>query len=239
MTKNQSLLFRVLIFLAGAGIVALAFLISRGDRELTAIDGFIWTSIGLMYLIFFFPFFFSVIRTGNFSGKIPMLPLVWLGILLYIAASIGVIVLLVVANILSLNIAIIIQALLLFLFAINVYFACFASSHAVRVIADEAGKQQYINQLKSKAQSLLLSVNRLPAEYEKPQKILQQSIDDIRYISPVDGGAGSDLELRILQSLNTFAEICDGVSAGAHPASLDHEAEKLQMLVKERKLLKN
>ena len=239
MTKNQSLLFRFILLFAGAGIIILAFFVTRGERELNSTDAFVWVSIGLMYLIFFLPFFFSAINIGNFSGKIPKLVLVWIGILLYTAASITVILLLAVAGVISLNTAIIIQAVLLFLFAVNIFFAYFASSHVISVAAEEAGKQQYINQIKPRAQSLLLSINRLPAEYENAQKILKQAIEDIRFIYPVDGGAGSDLELQILQSLNTISEYCSNIQTGAHTAALKSEAEKLQMLAKERKLLRN
>jgi len=86
---------------------------------------------------------------------------------------------------------------------------------------------------------LLLSVDKLPAQYEKTQKTLKQAIDDIKYIYPVDGGAGDDLELQIMQSLNIVSELCGGISAGGQSVSLESEAEKLLMLVKERKLLRN
>jgi hypothetical protein len=237
MTRNQSLFFRCLLFLAGAGLIVLAFFLFKGEREPGGKDVFVWVSIGLMYLVFFLPFFFSAVRTGNFSGKIPSLTLVWTGILLYTGASIGVILLLATVKIITINIAIIIQAVLLFLFFIVVYFAYFASSHVQKVGAQEAVKQQYINQLKPKAQSLLLTVDRLPAGHEKAQKILKQAIEEIRYIYPVDSGAGDELELRIIQSLNIISEICGGT--GASPASLESEAERLSMLVKERKLLRN
>ena len=241
MTKNQSLLFRCLLFLAGAGIIVLAFFLLKGDRELTGKDAFVWTSIGLMYMVFFLPFFFSAIRTGSFSGKIPSLGLVWgLGIPLYIGASVVVILLLLVpAQPIKLNITIIIQSILLFIFLVIVFFAYFTSSHVGRVAAKEASKQQYMKQIKPNAQILLLSVNKLPAQYEKTQKTLSQAIDDIKYLYPVDSGAGDDLELRIMQSLNIVSELCGGISAGGHSVSLETEAEKLLMLVKERKLLRN
>ena len=239
MTKNQSLLFRLLLFLAGVGIIVLAFCVTKGDRELNRIDAFVWVSIGLMYLVFFVPFFFSAISIANFSGKLPSLALVWTGVLLYIAVSVAVILLLAVANVIGFDAAVIIQAVLVFLFAVNVYFAYFASSRVRTVAAQEAGKQQYINQIKPKAQSLLLSVNRLSAEYGNAQKTLKQAIEDIKFVYPVDGGAGSDLELRILQSLNTISEYCGNIQTGAHTAALESEAENLRMLVKERKLLRN
>jgi hypothetical protein len=245
MTRNLSLFIRVLFFFAGAGVIVLAFFLTMGGQELSRIDAFVWISIGLMYLIFSLPFFFSAIRIENFSGKIPALSMVWLGIILYCAASIAVIVMLVRYQIISLNQAIVIQSVLLFIFLINLYFAYFAASHVRGVAAEEAVKQQYIKQLKPKAQVLSLSVGKLPLEYEKAQKILKQAIEDIRYIYPVDGGAGGDLEQQIMQSLNNISQLCGGVSAGMpsvakpSPVSLETESEKLRMLVKERKMLRN
>ena len=239
MTKNQSTAFRFLLFLAGAGIIILAFFISKGDRELGRVDAFIWTSIGVMYLVLSLPFFFSAINISNFSGKIPSLSLIWFGIILYIAASVVVIVMLVPVKVISINTAIIIQAILFFVFLIDVYLAYFASVHVSRVASEEEEKRQYISQIKPKAQILSLAVNRLPAEYENARNILKQAFDDIKYIYPVNGGAGDDLELRITQSLNTLTELCGNIQSGAHPAALDTEAENLRMLVKERKLLRN
>jgi hypothetical protein len=238
MTKDQSLFFRFLLFFAGIGIIILAFFLTKG--ELTRIDGFVWTSIGLMYLIFFLPFFFSAINISNFSRKIPVLSLVWTGILLYITASIIVIVLLSAVKIISVNVAVIIQSILFFLFLIDVYFSYFASSHISSVAAEEAEKKQYINNyIKPKAQVLSLAVNKLPAEYEKAQKTILQTLEEIKYIYPVSDGAGDNLESWIIQSLNTLSELCGNIPSGATPAVLYTEAEKLSSLVKERKLLRN
>lgn len=237
MTKNQSLFFRVLLFLSGAGIILLAFFLNTGDREINGIDAFFWTSIGLMYLIFFLPFFFSAIDIGNFSGKVPALSLVWSGVILYIAASITVIILLKAAFVISLTVAVIIQAVLLFLFLVDVYFAYFAADHVSAVAVEEAGKQQYLTRIKSKAQVLQLSIEKfLP---ESAQKILKRTLDDIKYLSPVNGGAGGDLEVKILQSLDALSEISGGIHSGGNLAALEPESENLQALVNERKLLRN
>jgi len=239
MTKKKSVFFRFLLFLAGAGIIILAFFLTRGEREFTGIEAFVWSSIGLMYLVFFLPFFFSAISIEKFSGKIPVLSMVWLGILLYLAASVIVIALLSFVQLISLNAAIIIQSILLFLFLVDVYFAYFASSHIGRVAAEEAGKQQYLNHIKSRSQVLSLSINKLPAEFENVQKIIKQTLDDIKFIYPVSGGAGNGLETRIIKSLLVISELCGNISSGAYPASLAPEAENLRVLVKERKMLRN
>ena len=76
-------------------------------------------------------------------------------------------------------------------------------------------------------------------DYENPKKILKQAIEEISYIYPVDGGAGSDLELRIIKSLEILYEYCGDIQTGLHNAKLASEAEILRMLAKERKLLKN
>ncbi|MCL2878670.1 MAG: hypothetical protein FWF29_00360 [Treponema sp.] len=239
MTKNQSIVFRFLLFLAGAGIVVLAFFLTRGNRELTRIDAFVWTSIGICYLIFFLPFFFSMINISNFSGKVPVISLIWPGIILYIAASVVVMVMLTATGVILFNTAVIIQAILFFGFLVTVYFAYFASSHIGNVAAQEDRKKQFIKEIKPKAQVLSLTVNGLPAEYEKAKKTLNRAFDDIRYIYPVDNGIGDDLELQIITSLNTISELCSGINSGAHSAVLEQEADKLCMLIKERKLLRN
>jgi len=237
MTRNQLLFFRFILFLAGAGIIVFAFLLTKGDRELNGIDAFMWTSIGLMYLVFSLPFFFSAINIANFTGKIPSLALIWTDIIFYIIASIILLVLLVFSHTLSINTVIIIQAALLFIFFLNVYFAYFASSHAGKVAAEEAEKRQYLNLIKPKAQSLQLLANKLPADLKNAHKTITQSIEQIKFIYPVDKGAGNDLELQILQSLNRLSELCN--MHGAIPVGLEGEAEKLLTLVNERKLLRN
>ena len=190
-----------------------------------------------MYLIVFTPLFFSSIIIANFSGKIPSLAIAWTGIIVYIFASIVVIVLL--SKGISVNAAIIIQGTLLFLFGIDVYFAYFASTHVQQVAAEENAKGQYITEIKSKSQVLALSVNNLSGEYENPQKILKQAIEDIKYLSPIKGDMYCEVELKIIIALNTISELCSSIATGGHPVSLESEAKQLQMLVKERKLLRN
>jgi hypothetical protein len=237
MTRNQSLLFRVVLFLAGAGIILLAFFLTTADKELSNIDAYMWVSIGLMYLVFFTPFFFSNISIAGFSVKIPKLVIVWPAILLYIAASV-VLILLTAGYIISFNTALILHGIVIFLFGIHVYFAYFASDHTGRVAAEETGIRYNLTQVKTRAQLLALAVNRLPAEYENAQKILRQAVEEIKYIYPVSSGA-EDVEQRLFESVNKLIELCGGASSNAHPANLDGEASALLALVKERKLLRN
>lgn len=236
MTKKSLSVFKYILFLLGAGIVFLAFMLNTSGRSLTQNDKFTWISIALMYLVAFLPLFFSSIRIGNFSAKIPSLAMVWTGVSLYIPASIVIIVLLG-TGIVPLNAALIIQSILVFLFAIDIYFGYFANLHTGSAGGEEAATRQYLTEIKSKA--LSLAPGALPAEYEKAQKTLKQALDDIKYISPVQNNAGTDLETRIISALDSIKLLCGTVSEGARPSSLESEINNLQTLVKERKLLRN
>jgi hypothetical protein len=238
MTKNQSLIFRLVLFLFGAGIVALAFYLINGGNELTQIDKFTWVSIAVMYVAFFCPFFFSHITIGNFSVKIPNLALVWGALLVYIGISIGIIVLLRTHHI-TFNTAIIIQAVLLFLLAIDIYFSYFASTHVHNVAVEEAQIRQYISEAKAKAAGLVLNIQNLSAQYEQGQKAILRALEDIKYLSPASGGAGTELELKILASLNSLSQYCEMIAEGGHPSKFESEVQNLQMLVKQRKLVRN
>ena len=238
MTKYQALILRFILFLAGAGIVLLSFFLINGDKELGRNDVFIWISIGVMYLVFFLPFFFSAVNTGNFSAKIPSLSMIWLGILLYTGASIIVIILLS-RVIITLNAAIIIQAIIFFIYMVILYFAFFAVSYAGKTAEEEDEKKYYITKIKSKAGVLLLSVNKLPGEYENARNILIKSIDDIKYIFPVNNDTGGELEANILRSLDSLSQIIGNINSGACNSSLENAAIDLQSQVSERKLLRN
>jgi hypothetical protein len=238
MTKNSLSIFKCILFLLGAGIVFLAFKLNTGGQELTQDGKFMWISIAVMYLVVFLPFFFSSIRIGNFSVKIPSLAMVWIGVFLYIPASIVVVVLLRTETI-SFNAALIIQAVLVFFFALDIYFGYFANFHVGSVEREEAAQRQYITEIKSKALSLALASGGLPAEYEKAQKELKQALDDIKYITPVQNNAGTDLETKIISALDSIKLLCGTITEGARPSSFESEVNRLRMLVKERKLLRN
>jgi hypothetical protein len=238
MTKGQSQFFRFFLFLLGAGIIALVFYLTSGGEELTGSDKFMWISISVMYLFFFVPFFFSVINIGNFSAKIPSMTMVWGGIFLYIPVSIAVILALK-TFVITLNMALIIQAVLVFLFLIDIYFAYFANSHIQAVAVEESGKLQYVTEMKNKALLLVVKAGSLTGAYEQNQKRIKQAAEDIRYFSPVDRGKSMETDLKIINSIENLSQLCDVVSGGGYPDSFDAEINKLEILIKERKLLRN
>jgi hypothetical protein len=222
----------------GAGIVLLAFFLFNRDKELTDRAVFMWASIGVMYLVFFTPFFFSFITIGNFSVKIPSAAMVWFGIFVYIPVSIGIIVLLRFL-VISLNLALVLQSVTLFILLLVIYFGYFASSHAGNVAVEEAHKLQPLAEVKNAAALLVLKTGSLTAEYENAQKLIRRSADDIRYFAPVDQAKSAQTDGEILSVVKNLTELCAAASEGGHPSSLDDKAKKLESLVRERKLLRN
>jgi hypothetical protein len=202
MTRNQSLFFRFMLFVMGAGIVALAFHLFAGGRELTQTDKFMWISIAGMYVVLFAPLFFSSVHIGNFSFKIPSLTLVWMGVCLYLPASAAVIILLR-AALISFNAALVIQAVLVFLLAGTVYLGYFANARVREVAAEEAGLRQYLTEIKNRASALTPAVNALPAGYGKIQETLRRALGDIKYITPVQNNMGTETELKILKRITS------------------------------------
>ncbi|MDR1788459.1 MAG: hypothetical protein LBR16_08445 [Treponema sp.] len=239
MTRNQSLAFRLVLFFFGLGIIALAYILFQGGEKPEGKTLFMWLSIGILYLVVSSPFLLSTINVRNFSGKIPSFALIWFDIFAYLGISLIILAVLMLTDFLPLKIAILIQAVALFLFVADLFWAFFAASHARGVAADEAEKLQLLTEAKAASQLLLLSVRALPAAYEKSAALLQKTIEELKYISPVEGARG--LESNLVISIQKLKELCGGVPEGAHvnPAQVESEALHLQALVKERKLLRN
>ena len=117
------------------------------------------------------------------------------------------------------------------------WFARFFAASARSAVEQEANQPQHITTIKQMFQSLFLWVKNLPAEYANSQKILKAAVEYISDISPVDNGAGNELELQILQSLKKISELLAAIP-DIHSDALQPESEKLLMLVQKRKQLR-
>jgi hypothetical protein len=93
--------------------------------------------------------------------------------------------------------------------------------------------------IKSTAAALDIAVKNLPAAYEETQKLLHRVLDDLKYISPVNHGMASELEAKIAAALAILFQGCEAISFGGSPTAFETEAQKLALLVKQRKLLRN
>jgi uncharacterized SAM-binding protein YcdF (DUF218 family) len=239
MGQSKFIVFRFLLFLFGLAILSLAcFFITEG-KEQKPEDIFIWVSVFLIYLVLFCPFFFSV-WGRTVERKIPSLSLVWGGIFVYTFVSIGLILLLKFSvGLINVKVALVIQSIIVFLFLVNIYFAYFANFHAAKVASGENQQRQYLEQLKDLAASLALKAGSCPEGKEEFQKKIKKAAEDIRYISPVAGGRGTELETRLIDKTRLIGEMWDTLLSGGDSPQIRAEINSLDLLIKERKQLRN
>jgi len=164
MTEKKSIFIKSLLFILGLGIIALAWYLFTKGEKLTDEQLYLWISIAVMYVIFFCPFFFSEIHVKNVSGKIPSLTMVWLGVAVLIAISIGMTIC-VAFCVVQIRIAIVTECVLVFLFAIDSYFGYFANSHVQNVEQQETQALSLIKQIRSSLDLLSLKAGSLNETY--------------------------------------------------------------------------
>ena len=238
MTPRQSAMYKAVLFAAGLIIIAVSFFLLNAGRIITPIDYFTWASILIMYWVVFCPLFFSSYSLRVFNGSIPSIAIIWTSILIYTGASIVVIVLLR-TFIISFRLALVIQMILLFFFAILVYYGYFSHSHADYVEAREHNQRHYLREMKEIAVSLEARIPNLPQGTAEVQKLMKRTLEDIRFISPIENDRGTDLEIKIIDTLRTIEQYWDILIEGGNISALDKDIRNLQMLIRERKSLRN
>jgi hypothetical protein len=205
--------------------MALAFFLITKNTGLTPVGGFTWISISIMYLALFSPFVFAKAH----------LFIMLLGVGVYVVASSAVAALLNLSIIPALDVAVFMQVGLLLLFAIVVFCAYFAVFPVGRY--GQADRLASVRKLRSLAESVAFKVSDLPEEYGIVRKLLFQIAEDLRYIAPLKGNKGIDLEEKIAASLHFMGQYCDSAFEGGSVTAFEREARNLQVLVRQRKLL--
>jgi hypothetical protein len=217
---------RLILFIVGAALLALVFFLMTQHTELTPTGGFTWLSISIMYLALLSPFVFSKARLTFMS----------LGVIAYIATSLAVVVLLNMRVIPLLGIAIIIQGGLILSYALFVYLATsgiLAEAERYR----PAERLASVKKLQSLAESAALKVSDLPEEYGAVRKTLGKIAEDLRYLTPLKGKDGLELEKKIMDCLHFIGQYCDSAFVGGSLPAFEQEVKNLQALVRQRKLL--
>jgi hypothetical protein len=131
--------------------------------------------------------------------------------------------------------AIFIQIGLFLLFAIFVFCAYFAVSLPGRY--GQTDRLASVRKLQSLAESLAFKVSDLPEEYGSVRKLLFQIAEDLRYLTPLKGSKGIELEEKIAASLHFMGQYCDSAFEGGSVTAFEREAKNIQALIRQRKLL--
>jgi hypothetical protein len=153
----------------------------------------------------------------------------------YIIASTAVVILLNLSIIPALDMAIFLQVGLLLLFAIFVFCAYFVVFPMGRY--GPTDRLASVRKLQSLAESVAFKVSDLPEEYGTVRKLLFQIAEDLRYLTPLKGTKGVELEEKIAASLHFMGQYCDSAFEGGSATAFEREAKNLQALIRQRKML--
>lgn len=234
MNRKQLGIFKFLLFLAGFGIIALAYYLlnpEAGEAPLSDIDKFMWINICLCYVVFFVPLFFSSITAKTIDTKITSTVHIWISTLIFVFVDI-ILIACVKSEKIEMKHALIAEAILFFVLAVFVYYGYFAGTHIGEVQAAEKRSLGKIAELKNAFEMLNLKAGTLSDDLRDQKAKLAKFCDDVRYMSPVDTEQASDLEMKLIIAANVIS------SSTLTPQDLDIKIGEMDLLIKQRKLLK-
>lgn len=233
--SNQLKAFKLIVFILGLAVICAAFLIVNlplPESGLTANQKYFWLNLVVMYLVFFCPLFFSSISTRNIDEKITPAIGVWISVLVFeiVALVLSVSVL---AASLSIRTAALVELVLLFLCAVFVYFGYFSGNHIANVQAHEQALLSKIAEVKSAFEMLSLKADTWDGALQEQKEKAKRLCDDVRYLSPVSTEEAARLEQKLV--------IAASVVSDSHftPAELDAKLAEIELLIKQRKLIRN
>lgn len=233
MNKNQILSFKVILFVIGLLVIGAAFLIVNlpfSEDGISANQKFFWINLAAMYLVFFCPLFFSSISTKNLDSKITSAIGIWISVLIFDTIAL-ILAVLVLATSFSIKAAAIIELVLFFVCAVFIYFGYFSGNHIENVHSREEKSLGKISEVKNAFEMLNLKSD-LWKDLDGQKAKIKKICDDTKYLSPVDTDEAAKLEQKLVIDAN--------VIAGSHftAAELDEKITELELLLKQRKLMR-
>lgn len=234
MNSKQLNIFKTILFITGLAIVGLAFAIINypmPEAGLSAVQKFFWAEIVICYLVFFVPFFFSSITSKTIDTKITSTVNIWISVIIFEVVAIT-FAILTRKEVVNMRISMLVELIVFFVAAIFIYFGYFAGNHIGNVQAQEEKSLNKISELKSAFEMLNLKTDMWSYELNNQKERIKKLCDDIRYMSPVDTGETSKLEMKLIIYANVLTE------AALTPVEMDSKILELTNLINQRKLLK-
>lgn len=233
MNKNQLLSFKIILFVTGLLVIGAAFLIVNLPFPEEGISGnqkFFWINLVAMYLVFFCPLFFSSVSTKNLDAKITPTVGIWISVLIFEVVALALAISVLAASF-SIKAAAIIELVLFFVCAVFVYFGYFSGNHIQNVQVREEKSLGKIGEVKNAFEMLNLKSD-LWKDLDEQKSRIKKICDDVKYLSPVDTDEAAKLEQKLV--------IAASVISDSHftAAELDEKITELELLIKQRKLMR-
>ncbi|MGN1423126.1 MAG: hypothetical protein ACI4XA_07105 [Oscillospiraceae bacterium] len=233
MKKNEHLAVRVIIFVVGIVVLAVAYtLLSPLFERMMPEYIFTCVSVSLLYLAVFLPILLGSAR-GGIASLAAAAAVYWKGLAAYFTASVVAIVL--AFTFIPLVIPIIIQCVALFVFVIWMCLALVAKGHIESTARDEEAKKSGVTALRNRAGRLAA----LAAGLEKGDSMraaAEKIAEDMRYLSPGNTAEAQDLERSMLAVLDTIITDSYFISGEKGPtAQLESKLKNFDALYRVRK----
>lgn len=234
MNKNQLLSFKIILFVTGLLVIGAAFLIVNlpfPEEGISENQKFFWINLVAMYLVFFCPLFFSSVSTKNLDAKITPTVGIWISVFIFEVVALALAISVLAASF-SIKAAAIIELVLFFVCAVFVYFGYFSGNHIQNVQSREEKSLEKISEVKNAFEMLNLKSN-LWKDLDEQKSRIKKICDDVKYLSPVDTDEAAKLEQKLV--------IAASVIADSHftAAELDEKITELELILKQRKLMRN
>ncbi len=233
MKKNEYSAVRLILFIAGIIVLAFAFVMLGPLFEHSRAQYvFACVSVSLLYLAVFLPIVLGSLEGGiaaaSASGAVYYKGLMTYGFISVVDIALA-------FTILPLSIAIVIQAVALFVFIIWLLMAVVTKNHIESSLRDEEIKKSLVMELRSKSNKL----SALTAGLDKGSSIragAEKIADNMRYLSPGNTDDQHEIERKMLVVLDSIIMDSYFASGGGLPtASLESKFSNFEALYRERK----
>lgn len=232
--SKQLNIFKIILFIFGFAVILAAFFIVNHplpEDGLLPNQKFFWINLCIIYFVFFCPFFFSSISTKNIDSKITTIAGIWISVLLFDIVAI-IFSILVLNEILKINLAVVIELVLVFVCGIFTYFGYFSGNHIANVQAEEEQSLNKITDVKNAFEMLNLKAETWNDDFAEQKSKVKKLCDDAKYLSPVDTDNAAKLEQKLIIAANVLAE------SNFLPTEADQKIAEIELLLKQRKLLR-
>ena len=233
MHSKKSKIISSIVFVLGLVLIILVSLLINQFSKISNEKVYLWASIAGMYLVLWCPHFINFIPVKNESKKNRSILTVVLGTVIFLIISIGITVS-VVFNVFQILIAIVVEVVLLFLYALNVYYSYISPTHSTN--ADEKSKEanSLIMQIKTSIDAMKMKASTLGTEYNSEKDKLNSFVQTISNFTMVDDIAAAKLEQEILQQITLVSSACDKILSGSASKDFDKELAALDKKISQR-----
>lgn len=233
MTKGQSLVFKFFILLFGLAVIFASYIMFASTEHMSSKEQYLWINIPIIYLILMLPSLFYTITLGSFDRRIVPVMTTYFTSLMYAIVAVVLIVVVTKMN-MPIKVAAMIQLILLFILAIELYIAFFTGSHIAGVATKEKQLLSRIMEIKKRAQILKRECGSIEKLDDKRE--CMSIMENLTFLSPANNQEAFSLEVEIIEELNALSSL---LSTGYDEKALKAKMSAILSLYNRRKLMIN